>query len=347
MSSHVIDVLKGVKEKLPDNYSTEQLLDTLDELILRAVNSIIECSNFLDSRLVTIATWYSTNQRRKISPIDKGQFIASTVAYQLSDTRTKARIYRKLGLERNLSIALIHLWLTTAKEIVDLELDCLCDQDKDGESRLSFLRLQLGVTQPHLIFSSFHTVNYYVKQALMFREQMAEKYMRKVVNEAVAYHKDQTKRNGPRMNLNDIAQNFMVAVLKAIDKCDSKKGTLTTYVDHWLTNAKTTNVFRHETGVAYSLPSGQRKNLATGLSVISNFAVSIDDSEIINMEAEQNQEEELIRQDIINHVRQLSKAVDPVGLGRIYLGITEVLSAEEVSQLRLASQQQLGTQPRQ
>lgn len=345
MTSRVLDQLKTVKEKLEANYSTEALLDTLDELLNRAVEGIIICCNYLDHRLLTIATWYSTNQRRKLSSMEKPQFIASCMAFALADTKTKRRIYRKIGLERNLTVLMLDQWLTLAGECVHLELKHLSNPSSDVMSRINHLRWLLNITNPHQLFASYNTVKMYYQESLKFREQVSEKFMRKVMLETVAYVKEQERRNGPRMNLNDVAQNFMLAVYKAIDKCDSAKGTLTSYVDAWINNAKTTNVFRDEVGVAYSIPSGQRKQIATKVSTLSNYAVSIDDDEVRGIVADQNLEENLLRQDTINHVRKLAKAADPSGLGRLVLGITETLSVHEVLLLSKASTQQLGEKP--
>lgn len=340
MTSKVLDQLKTVKEKLEKNYSTEALLDTLDELLNRAIEGVILCCNYLDHRLITIATWYSTNQRRKLSSMEKPQFIASCMAFSLADTKTKRRIYRKIGLERNLTVLMLDQWLSLAGECVQLELKHLSNPSSDVMARILQLRWLLNVTNPHQLFASYNTVKMYYAESLKFREQISEKFMRKVMLETVAYVKEQERRNGPRMSLNDVAQNFMLAVYKAIDKCDSAKGTLTSYVDAWVTNAKTTNVFRDEVGVAYSIPSGQRKQIAVKLSTLNNYAVSIDAQEVREIAADQNLEENLLRQDNINHVRKLAKIADPVGLGRLVLGITEVLNGQEILLLKQASIEQ-------
>jgi hypothetical protein len=336
-SSKVINRLKTVKERLAGNYSTEQLLDTLDELLMRGMEPIIGSTNFLDSRIICIATWYSTNQRRKLSPMEKGHFIASSIAYMLADTRTKMRIYRKMSIERNLSVMLMEQWLKLAGECVNLELRQLTGFKNDIQDRIDFLHWQLGTVNRHALFHSYQTVKYYLSQAVEFRNQIAEKYMRMVTLEAVGYHKQQTSNNGPRMQLDDVAQNFMIAVYKAIDKCDSNKGTLTSYVQKWITNAKTTNTFRHETGIAYTIPSGQRKQLAIGSCNISNYTLSMDSEEVKEIVSECNQEEEMIRADTINSVRLLAKAVDTLGLGRLSLGILEVLNDSEILLLKSAA----------
>lgn len=341
MSSIVIEKLKTVDERLSKNYSTEQLLSTLDELLLRAISAVINSTNFLDQKLITVATWYSTNQRRKITPMKKGQFIAAAMAYILSDSKTKTRIYKKMSLERNLTLDLITQWQVLAKECVQLEVKMLCSPSEDIESRINYLRWQLRTSDPNRLYSDYHTVKYYTDLAYNFREQIAEKYMRKVATEAVMYHKDQREKNGSRMNLNDIGQNFMLAVYKAIDKCDVHKGTLTSYVDVWIKNAKTTNLYRDETGIAYNIPSGQRKQLAIGNSTIANFALSIDDEEVKNITSDYNQEEALSRQQTIDQVRRLAKAVDPSGFGRLVLGIREILSPKEIEQLKRESVKQL------
>jgi hypothetical protein len=114
-------------------------------------------------------------------------------------------------------------------------------------------------------------------------------------------------------------------------------------VDRWLSDARSTNNFRDESGIAYTIPSGQRKRLATGESSMHNYAIPIDDQEVLALIDERDdQEERAIRQDTINMVRTLAKRVDPSGIGRMSLGITEILSPSEIELLGRASFEQLG-----
>jgi hypothetical protein len=304
-SSSVIESLKTVREKLPDNYSTEQLLDTLDEFLMRAVRGMIRSSRFLDPYLVQIAAWYSTNQRRKISGLEKGQFIATVMAYVLGSPKHKVRIYRRMYLERSLTLELLNRWLKLAEEAARLEIEGLQRPSADKAGRLKHLHRKLGLYDPHLLYPNWLAVKQYTQLAYQFREQIAEKYMRKVALEAVSFHKRQRERTGSRMSLSDIGQNFVLAVYRAIDKCDPRKGTLTAYVDRWLSDARSTNNFRDESGIAYTIPSGQRKRLATGESSMHNYAIPIDDQEVLALIDERDdQEERAIRQDTINMVRK-------------------------------------------
>jgi hypothetical protein len=290
--------------------------------------------------LIRIASWYSTNQRRKITTLEKGQFIARCVAFGLARSETKSKVYRRLFIERNLTIILVSEWLDLTRELVDLQVTLTADPKcEETRSRYTYLCWLLRITDEDRLFTAYRTARFYFDQALDFRDQIAEKYMRMVTVQASMHFKEQRDSAGSRQSLNDVAQNFMLAVYRAIDKCDYNKGTLTNYVERWLTNAKTTNTFRHEVGTAYTIPSGQRKMLATGESCFGNFAVSLDSEEAKEAESEHNQEADLIRRDTINQVRKLARSVDPTGLGRLSLGILESLNDNEIRLLQQHNQQ--------
>jgi hypothetical protein len=153
--------------------------------------------------------------------------------------------------------------------------------------------------------------------------------------EAQMFHKQQREHN-PHLNfdIEDLAQNFSLAVNKAIDKCDAQQGTLTSYIKNWIKDAKGNPQLRGEYGIAYTIPASQRRAMVQSTNNKAvNISVSIDDEELQGLRSESNIEEEYERKRTIDLVRVLAKRADPTGISRMFLGIGEILLPEELRQL--------------
>jgi len=330
MSSYVLDQLKRVKEVLPENYTSRQLLATLDTLIFRAIRPIIAESTYVDRVLGILSGWLSTASRRKISSVEsKEKFQSLVMAFTIAQTPAERfQIWRALKLERTISFFIITQWLRILEPWV-------AAQCRGDFAQCMRLERRACIRNNQALFQRQQSVMFWQKQALDFKEALLQKYMRKVVLESSAYYEGHRKNN-PHLviDLDDVGQNFMLAVSKAIDKCDTDKGTLTSYVQLWLKDAASSSHNSHEYGTAFSIPVGKRREIArTENHALNNISVNIDAEEVLELPSGQNVEQDSIRQSSIDRVRMLAKAVDIHGLGRLALGITEVLTPQQMAQL--------------
>lgn len=329
MSSNVLSALKKIQEQLPDNYSSHQLLSTLDQLLLNACLPIIDRTRFFDRHLGIISGWYASAARRKLASLpSKERFTALTSAFIISNsTEERIAAWKALKLERTLVFWLLNNWQETMSEWTDAVDAKDYDKKQVIERRACFI-------VHSSIFQIKQHVDFWLTKATEFKQMLVEKYMRYVMVEVVNFSKYQ-KQHNPHMqfDLDEVAQDFCLAVSKAIDKCDTEKGTLTSYVQKWLQDARTN---RSEYGTAFSLPSNQRRAIAQGLSFTNNLSVSLDSEQVLELAGSTNIEQEYIDAATVNRVRHLAKSADPLGIGRISLKITEVLSEEELRLLRTA-----------
>jgi hypothetical protein len=110
---------------------------------------------------------------------------------------------------------------------------------------------------------------------MKFRNDNINKFIRLAYIKAKA-----AKKNSDiYVDSEELMMNYILAINRAIDKCDLTKGALASYVEQWFLNAKTNAEFGHEYGISYALPSAQRsKNTKLNKwHLQSNFAPSIDD----------------------------------------------------------------------
>ena len=319
--STILDNLKRVEEKLDKNYTSYQLLTALDQLIWQGCKPIIECSDFFDRIIANVLCWGSMNSRRKLSSLEKPKFYTMAFAFLASqDPKQKLTILKKMRLERN-------ILFYAMRQFVALTSD-LGPVPATGP-----LVYRLAITAPSKVWFASKSVAFWYDEASAFKGYIIEKYMRLVMMEANHFCKHQKEINPTLVfDIEDVAQNFILAVSKAIDKCDALQGTLTTYIQNWIKDAKGNPATRGEYGVAYSIPASQRKALATGKASSVNVSISLDD-EAMQVAACQGVDTEYERQDYIEWVRKLTKKLDPLGISRMLMGIQEHLSSSEVELL--------------
>lgn len=331
-SSRVIDVLKSVKELLPDNYTSRHLLGTLDYLILQAIRPILLNTTYVDRVLAVLAGWLVSASRRKISAAgSRDQFQSLVMALCISDDpEQRVKIFQAIKLERTISFYIIDQWLQRTADFATATAD-------NDHAAIQRIMRQACVTKRTALFQKRQSVAFWQQHALQFKEAILQKYLRKVVNESVAFHQMREKGSPHLVTLlDDLAQNFTMTVSKAIDKCNTDKGTLTSYIALWLKDAMASSYHSHEYGTAFTLPVGKRREVARSETapLISNISVSTDTEEALQVEAEQDVEADAIRNAVIDRVRTLAKSVDPQGLGRLALGIQEILSPDQLARLQ-------------
>lgn len=320
--SIAIQSLKTVNESLKQNYTSFQLLSTLDDLQFKAVCSVIKCSNFVDRVLAQTLAYNVINPRRKVSSIPKAKYHGLVFAYlATTDVKTKIKIFKRLRLERSLVFFIVNTFCTKI-------LPFTPNKEVSHNTILFF-----SLTQIDTAWYNAREAHYWITKAHEFKNMIIEKYMRLIVNEATNFYK-MNKSSGTVFDLDEITQNFFIATARAIDKCDAQRGTLTTYVLNWIKDAKTNSECRGEYGIAYNIPQSFRRQIASKSVNSVNIATSIDASLDDLFVTNGSPEHERMHSESMYRIQRIAKKVDPIGLGRFSLNIDEVLSPREIKLLR-------------
>lgn len=323
--SHLMAKLKAIDEQIQDNYSSAQYVEVWDTLLYNALEPIVTCTKVADLILADVLHFYVENHRRKLSSLPKDLVMSSLVRFLISAPEDRLRRLRKCRLERNVLRLIITTFLDSATEYRDLVLKKIHTKENTAgyaqvEHSLSIIEHRLGYNGKIDLFSACNSVSFWYSQANTFKNMLMEKYLRLIVTQAQMYY----KANNSNMDLDDIIQNLIVFTSKALDKYDVRKGTIVSYIQTWLQHAKNVTVVQ-EDGIAFLLPVAKR-------SAVANMAVSIDNEEVMEVEYECGENVEL--DSTRRRVQLLAKLVDPTGLGRLSLGISEVLSREELALMR-------------
>ncbi len=330
--------------KLKHNVLTEMNLSggsiqtVLDELIYRALEPIMLHSNTFDSQVCYLLNLAATNKKRKISALPRQRFLDILVKYLIVDTRAqKHELLKKAKIERVFLYKFVVKWLERTRgyqEMYHQYMLCKRGNQKDIlGSKLQTIERSLGF-KTDTLFCAIHTANDYIQSAREFRNAIVAKYLKHAFKEAKKFV-DMNPTSD--YEFEDVYQNFISAVGHAIDRYDSSKGALTSYINFWLLHERTSNPFEFQYGVAYSIPQAAKRTMINGNYSDSNFSVSMDskNSEGVSIQdvvADQrrNAEEVIERTQTLNRLKKLAKYADPTGIGRLYLDIDEIFFTKEI-----------------
>jgi hypothetical protein len=305
--SEAFSALKGVNEKLTVNLTSYQYLTVLDDHLFNALTPMVQSTKFFDVFLSQIIGWQTLNPKRKTCDVGRHELVSLSTLFLLTqDPKQKMKLIRKMKLHRNIIFEALGRWLDILKEYPALStmigntqvVTKLYDMNESALMRTGFS-----------LHSTYSLVSYWTKQAKGFKESIIEKYTRMTLSTA---QRDYVALGHP-MPLDDFVQIYMMTMSKAIDKCDADRGVLTTHIQNWLLSAK-------NNAQAQATENSQDKNHQT---------VPLDDVEI-----SVNDDDARTRNDVIDRVRVVAKLFDPLGVGRILLGIQEILSSEHRTLLR-------------
>ncbi len=338
------------------NLTGGQIQEVLDFLIYQGLEPIIRKSSVFDIQLVHMLSVASTNKKRKISALSQEAFLNKMcTALITDDIELKIECIASAKIERGFVYNFLVNFLNAASDYPDLYtryLTCQKHVDKAAlDKRLAAIENALSFSRADL----FHVLNRcrkYVALAYEFRNKIVCQYIKHAYKQAHAY----CKAKGKNFDFDDVYQSLMAAITKALDKYDSGKGALTSYVNYWVLNALTyaNSHYGHEYGVAYLIPQAQKKAVQGNKTDYINFSVSLNSMLDVNSEAafgdslisSSNIESDYIESKEAEDMAYLVKCADPHGLARLYLDLTEYISVKERQKMARSMKQQLGYYPK-
>jgi Sigma-70 region 2 len=321
------------------NLSGGSIQTVLDALIYGALENIVVHSTAFDPQLVYILGRSAFNSKRKHSALEKPKFISILTRYCVTeDRREKFRLLENAKIERMFLFGFLSLWLDTVKGYESFYFQHLTLKGKkyqEAVNGLEKIESEVGMGREHL-FQTIVRAKQFKIQAEEFRNAIVAKYLKHAWKEAKKFV-DLNKSHS--YSFDDLYQNFIGAVSHAIDRYDSSKGALTSYINFWILREKTSGTFHFENGVAYSVPQGVKAQMAKGSYSDQNFSVSLDSpmgdegstlGEILP-DTSLNQEQNLLASQELDRIKRLAKYADPLGLARLYLDIDERFSPKEIA----------------
>lgn len=338
------------------NLTGGQIQEALDFLIYKGLEPIIRYSQVFDIQVAHLLGVAATNKKRKISALDREEFIVRLCnVLTTTDLDRKLDLLSKAKIERSFVYSFLVNFLRETEGYTTLYTQYLTCSEHLERKRLD-LKLQaiertVGFSRDHL-FSTLNICSHYVELAYAFRNSIVEQYLKHGYKQAHAFCNQKTGH----FDFKDVYQSLMAAITKAIDKYDSSRGALTSYINYWILNAQTySNAnFGHEYGIAYTMPQMFKRSVQGTKSSQVNFSVSLDGllgeeddgidlkhfltgSEGVDRKIEEDEESSILM--------YLIKSADSLGIARLYLDLDEYFSNKEKVRMLRTMKRQLGYMP--
>jgi hypothetical protein len=345
--------LEEQSNKLLENLTGGQIQTVLDYLILQALSPIIHNSKVFDAQIIYLLALVTKNRKRKISALPREEFISILCQYLATDDPyKKIFLLETAKIERGFICNFVVNVLKRLDGFLPIYQKNLLTTDKAESLRLTkkldVISKELGMTNDS-VFCVYTQSTDYLELAYKFRNFIVSNYVRYAYKQAKAYCSSRSNS----FDFQDVWHNFLAAITKAIDKYDSSKGALTSYIAWWLLNVQTatSNDHGHEYGLAYTIPQIQRKKLAQkDNSKVANFSISLDTlvtkegSEITlsnYVTSEIGLEENLEKDEELEIIKYLIKKADyKEGLARLYLDLSEYFSKKELRWMKQSMKRQ-------
>ena len=308
--------LKGISETLTNNLTTSQYLQIYDEYLDNAVIPIIVGTAFFDTFITSLLGWQEKNFRRKVSFLHRSEIPSLVVNFLLQPTAEKRVVaYKKLQLDRGIRIEFVKLFHSRLEPYIQA---CNCEllNPFSRELDLSYcLRVKSALEESFrarvpLLATDLES-QFWLEKAVAFKQLILEKYVRLCLTNS---QRDYVHYFNHTVELDDIVQMYLLAASRAIDKCDSRQGALTSHIQNWFMTARVRVKQQHEQQLA-------RQSIET---------IDWDSNELSSTsQKNSSQERDLEEKESNEEIRMLAKIADPTGAARAFLGIEEVLRDSE------------------
>jgi hypothetical protein len=314
------------KETLTVNLSTKQIITILNGLIHAAAEPLFMHSSLMRQLLLQATMQTQVDHRRKISSHNKETTTALIVHAVMHRDYTAIKL---CNMDRGMLFKAVDMVLGNLRQAMQLEQELL----RYPRSRRRLLQMEklsqtTGINSNLLTPLARWVITYY-NAYRTFKEYIIEKYhrfARSEANKAIAV-------TGLHVDTNDLFKNYLMAVDKAIDKCNADQGTLTHYITQWMLSARSSPDFDHQTNISFSIPANVRKDRERSGQVLGNMSVAIDHK---HHEIEDDAFSDKMRR-IMAHDKTLLKALRQIRGHRVpflLLDVPIILNSAEIANLK-------------
>lgn len=320
---------------LNKNLTGGQIQEIMDFLIYKSIEPIIYNSNAFDVQIVYLIQILVKNKKRKLTSIPRETAISYLIkSLATEDPKKKLNFLVKASIERGFIHTFAYKVLSETKGFSRLYWQWLKTQDESVYYRMLAVVRYLGFSSVDSLYSSIPTIQDYLKNVYEYRNRIVDSYQKHVYKQAKNFIKSNPYS---QYDLHDVVQSFLLSITKALDKYDSSKGALTSYIGWWLLNAQTCKSSNYEYGIAFAVPQNYKKTIAVGDSDYKNISVNYDDVATTVQSTcytEKDGEYESLKDEEHEIVRKLAKKADIKGCARLFFDIEETFSEEELDRMR-------------
>lgn len=302
--SKAFDALKNTKESINGNYTSLQYLQTLDYFIWEALRPIAaECPSLFYNYFAKVVARQTLKPSSKFTSNDRDKLPLQLFNSLMEPDQTKAfELIKKMYINRGLLFGFISFFLNTLKTYAELQYNTRIHPIM-RRTLTQRVENNVGLRKNGMLYPAMQQVDYWDKKARQWKGFIVEKYIRMAIMQAQRTYKDFHHA----VRLSDVVQTYLVVVNRAIDRCDSRQGVLTTFIQNWFKSAR---------GEVAAMAEGQQDSSMDAL--IEEYGDSVHD--FIGV-TNPNMDKELYE-----HLAYVAYTRDPRGLVRTALGIPQYVS---------------------
>ena len=315
--------MKGTRPEA--NLTGGQIQQILDKLLYDSVYLILPFGVF-DATLITILSSSVLDKRRKISSAEYDRGINLLCNLVLQNSNDSFDDLRQLKLERTTYLKVINELISVVNEhnYIETYSRWLVTRSEKLHKKLMRTERKLGIGRDSL-YMVYHNIQYNLAEFMEFKTSILSQF----INLAHKYTSTQIKHKNKNLNYDDLFQNIIAAISKAIDKYDSSKGALTSYVKYWIINAQNQDN-SHIDGLAYEITHTQRQKVARKEVSEVNFSTSLSDNDY-KLADDSTPEQITEEKDSVNRILKLIKIADIDGIFRLINNIDEYITPDEIA----------------
>jgi hypothetical protein len=302
--------LKVVKERIQQNYTSLQYLQTLNHFLWEALTPIArECPTLFKGYLCKVVARQTLKASAKFTSNDRHKLPTQLFnCLRAPDTKI-VELSKEMHINRGLLFGLISFFLNRLEVYKVLHQQAVLGTTT--RSRCWAIEREMGVRDGGELYAAIMDVEYWSAKARTWKDQIVEKYTRMAILQAQSTYKEYKFR----VRLDDIVQIYLVVVSRAIDRCDSRHGVITTFMQSWFKSAKSE---------VAKLAEGS--NDSSYESLVEDHGDAIHD--LLGV-AQPDQSAEMWQ-----HVSYVAQQVDPLGLVRTSMGIPQYVCLKHQRLLR-------------
>jgi hypothetical protein len=296
--------LKDIKEGLQTNLTTYQYLEVLDTFLEAALDPLATAvPDLVDNYFAVIVAWQTHKPALKFSRDDKHKLPVKLFNSLTTEGRTKRAHQRSMLLNRGILFGLCSVFSRTINTYEKLHDPTLALNRAKRLYLIEKVEKQLNATN---LFAATMQFRYFSKKAYRFKELITQKYTRLALLNAKRTYTDLSCE----VPLDDIVQTYLIYLNKAIDRCDSRQGVLTTFIQTWFYSARTEVT-----------------------KVKNNVHTSYE--ELLEMDLPVKHIDHASDYEVLQHLSHKAKEADPNGVVRYSLSIPEFLTRRQIETLHI------------
>ncbi len=305
--------LASKTEKLSRSVPTGIIYSILDDLLYQSLQPFFE-TKIYKRHLAQILMYAVADRRRKISPIGTNHTESTILKSLLSESSN----FDIKIIDRGIMFELANQLLAAIEPISTIEVSLL-KNTKGALLARKDLSVLIGCDEDHL-YPIYKWSKCYMDLFVKFRDLVVQRYIRLSYHYANKIFFTRSKRIDPT----EFFKNLLISTIKAVEKCNPTKGTLTNYVQKHFLNAQFYPEFKHHYSVAYDVPN---RTKIDG----SNLVIRYDPE--VNPEIEANLEPVETPSIIELNLSEFLRSVQGAEIAMIMLGIPFHLGPAEIKRL--------------